>query len=343
MKDLGQLIITGIGGLTLSAAEKEFIEKEKIGGIILFSKNFSDPIQLKALTDSINSLNVDYPFFICVDHEGGRVIRFKKYFTQFPPMLNLASLNDPEIFYQVGKIMGQELSSCGINLNFSPCCDLFTNSKNQVIGDRAFGSDPQKVDPLIKKFIEGMKKEHVLSCAKHFPGHGDTLEDSHFELPRVTNTLKILKEREFIPFIHAIKSGVDTIMMGHLLVDEIDPKLPCSLSKPAHDILLKELNFKGLIFTDDMQMDAIKKGFSVAKAAELSILAGANCLVYRDLDYAKAALAALKETQISKSLLRETIEKVTEFKKKNLSERAPSQITFKSGEKFILDLKNRLV
>lgn len=343
MKDLGQLIITGIGGLTLSAAERDFLEKEKIGGVILFSKNFSDPVQLKALTDSINSLAFDHPFFICVDHEGGRVIRFKKYFTQFPPMLKLAKLEDPEIFYQVGRIMGQELSSCGINLNFSPCCDLFTNPQNQVIGDRAFGSDPRKVDPLIKRFIEGMKKEKVLTCAKHFPGHGDTLEDSHFELPRLKNSLKVLKEREFIPFSNAIKSGVDTVMMGHLLVDEIDQKLPCSLSKAAHEILVKELNFKGLILTDDMQMDAIKKGYSVPKAAELSVLAGANCLIYRDLEYAKEALAALKATSIPQSTLKDSIKKVTEFKKEKLSQGATSDITFRPGEKFLSEIKNRLV
>lgn len=343
MKDLGQLIITGIGGTSLSSSEIDFLEKEKIGGVILFSKNFSDPEQLIQLINSINSLNSHHPFFISVDHEGGRVIRFKKYFTQFPPMLKLADLNDPEVFFQVGQIMGAELSSCGINLNFTPCCDLFTNPKNNVIGDRAFGRDPKMVGPLIKKFIHGMKNENVLTCAKHFPGHGDTLEDSHFELPRVSSPLKVLKSREFIPFSDAIKSGVDTVMMGHLLVDEIDQKMPCSLSKAAYDLLRNELNFKGLILTDDMQMDAIKKGYSVSEAAELSISAGANCLIYRDLEYSKEALAALKLSKLPKRFLSDSIQKIIDFKDKNLVKKGQQKFSFLQGEKFLSELKTRLV
>lgn len=343
MKDLGQLIITGIGGTSLSTEEKNFLQNERIGGVILFSKNFSDPEQLKKLVDSIFALNNEHPFFISVDHEGGRVIRFKKYFTQFPPMLKLAKLNDPEIFFQVGKIMGQELSSCGVNLNFTPCCDLFTNPQNEVIGDRAFGRDPVEAGPFIKRFIEGMKKENVLTCAKHFPGHGDTLEDSHFDLPRVQSSLKVLKEREFKPFNQAIKSGVDTVMMAHLLVDEIDPKYPCSLSKSAYQLLRSVLGFQGLILTDDMQMDAIKKGYSLAEAAELSISAGANCLIYRDLANSKEALASLKESKIPKPFLSESIKKITDFKKEKLRPKGSPKISFLEGEKFLSELQNRLV
>jgi len=343
MKDLGQLIITGIKGTELSESEKDFLEKEKIGGVILFSKNFSDPNQLKKLIDQINALRVNHPFFICVDHEGGRVIRFKKDFTQFPSMFKVSQLNDPEIFYKIGRIMGAELYSCGINLNFAPCCDLFTNPKNEVIGDRAFGSKPEEATPFIKKFIEGIKKEGVLTCAKHFPGHGDTLEDSHFDLPRIINPLEVLRKREFIPFKGAIASGVDTFMMGHLLVDEIDQKLPCSLSKKAHDILRNELNFQGLIFTDDMQMDAIKKRYSVEEAAELAVSAGENCLVYRDLDFAKEALNSLKTSRMPKIILSDSILKIIEFKKKNLNKKVPAEISFHKGENLLSDLKNRFV
>ncbi len=337
MRDLGQFIITGISGKELTSSERDFLAKENIGGIILFSKNYADPLQLKKLTDDLNSINKTYPLIISVDNEGGRVFRFKKDFTHFPNMLSLGELDDPEVFYKIGKIMGQELISCGVNLNFSPCCDLFTNPENEVIGDRAFGRTPNQAIPKIIKYIKGIRESGVLSCAKHFPGHGDTKEDSHFELPRVSTPLKDLKAREFLPFISAIEADVDTAMMGHLLVDEIDQRYPCTLSPRAYEILKNDLGFKGLIFTDDMQMEAVK---NIEKAAVLSLKAGANCLIYRDLEYAKEALLSLRACKES---FEDSLANIIHFKKKRINKKKVPEISFAEGRKLLEEIKTRMV
>lgn len=348
MKNLGQLFITGISGTSLTLDEKKFLKEEEIGGVILFSKNFESPSQLFELTSEIQSLKKDAPFFISVDHEGGRVIRFKKFFTQFPPMLNIARLNCPETYFQVAKIMGEELSSCGINLNFSPVCDIFTNPKNQVIGDRSFGHDHQTINRLIPSFIKGLQTSNILTCAKHFPGHGDSSIDSHFDLPVLKTPLKTLKQREFLPFKCAIDSGVDFVMMGHLLVDAIDPKLPASLSPKAHELLIKGFNFNGLIISDDFQMEAITKKYTKGQAVILSLKAGTDIVEYRDMEYTRKCLEELKKSirnsEISHDLISLKMDKISLFKKKRLkiTKGLPANVSSDFAREFVKNLNQKL-
>ena len=347
MKNLGQLFITGISGTELNEEEKKFLTTEDIGGVILFTKNFESPEQLLELTLSIQSLRKNDPFFISVDHEGGRIIRFKKFFTQFPPMLDIASLNSPETYYQVAKIMGEELSTCGINLNFSPVCDIFTNPKNEVIGDRSFGRNFKAINKMIPSFIKGLKKFNILTCAKHFPGHGDSLEDSHFDLPVLKTPLKTLKEREFLPFKCAIDSGVDFVMMGHLLVDAIDPNLPSSLSPKTHELLIKGFNFDGLIISDDFQMEAITKKYTDGQAITMSLKAGTDIVEYRDMDYTRRCLEELKKSQkdnqISCDLLAQKLNKISRFKNERLrGEPKTLKVSSDSAKKFLENLHQKL-
>lgn len=169
MDNYGQLIISGIKGTTLLPEESEFIKEEKLGGIILFTHNFQDPAQLAELVNSIQKLRDDYPLFISVDQEGGRVLRFKTHFTQFPSMLDLTKMDSPKLIFEVHQVLARELAACGINLSYSPCCDILTNPENKVIGDRAFGSDPDTVEKYISAAIRGLQTSGLLSCAKHFP------------------------------------------------------------------------------------------------------------------------------------------------------------------------------
>jgi beta-N-acetylhexosaminidase len=349
MKNLGQLFITGISGTSLTSAEKKFLKDEDIGGVILFSKNFKSPEQLCDLTKSIQALRKENPFFISVDHEGGRVIRFKEFFTQFPPMLKMAVLNSPETYFEVAKIMGEELSACGINLNFSPVCDIFTNPENEVIGDRSFGRDFQNINKMIPSFIRGLKKSHVLSCAKHFPGHGDSLEDSHFDLPVLNTPLKTLKEREFLPFKCAIESNVDFVMMGHLQVKAIDLDLPASLSAKAHDLLIKGLGFNGLIISDDFQMEALTKNFSDMEALTCAFKSGTHIVEYRDMDYTRKCLEEFKKVvennEISRDLLAEKVNKITLFKRERLGDlkvHRPDLISSDYAKNFLTELHQKL-
>ena len=187
MADLGQLFITGISGVHLNDEEREFIESEQIGGVILFSHNYESPAQLAELINSIQHLRKEYPLFISIDHEGGRIHQFKSGFTWFPSMGELAKLDSPKICFHAHKIMADELKTIGFNLSFSPCCDILTNKDNKVIGDRSFGNSGDVVSKFISSAIRGLQTNGILACAKHFPGHGSTSKDSHFHLPYVNH------------------------------------------------------------------------------------------------------------------------------------------------------------
>jgi beta-N-acetylhexosaminidase len=245
--------------------------------------------------------------------------------------------------------MGMELSACGVNLNYSPVCDVLSNPDNEVIGDRCFGRDQQTIKAMIPYFIKGLREEKVLSCAKHFPGHGDTISDSHFDLPILDTSLDLLKEREFLPFIEAINSGVDIIMMGHLLVNQIDSKYPASLSRRVHEILIKKLHFKGLIFSDDMQMEAITKNYPGKVAMNLALSSGSDVLIYRDMEKARKYFHLLKESlvlkEIDETLIEEKVHKILHFKEHKLNSfknLGYKEIPIQSSRDFLKHLNQKL-
>ena len=353
MNQLGQLVFTGISGLALTEDEKKFIEKEDIGGVILFSKNYESPAQVAELVNSIQVLRKEYPLFICTDHEGGRVVRFKTQFTQFPPMLDIARLESPKIFYEVATIMAEELLACGVNLNLAPVCDIWNNEQNKVIWDRAFGKDHETVSKYISSMIRGFQTNNLLSCAKHFPGHGNTIKDSHYDLPIVKKPLEKIREEEFQPFIKAIKARVDIIMMAHIIVEEIDSELPCSLSPKAHEILRNELKFKGLILSDDMQMKAITDHRGTGEAAMMAIKAGSDLVEYRDLEEAMLGLEGLKKAQKDKTIksveFEDRMNRIEENKKRYFKEYKPiyapdleKKFNRKVTQAFVEDLRKQI-
>lgn len=327
MKELGQLFITGISGTILTEDESKFIKEENIGGVILFAHNYESPAQLSELVNSIQALRDHYPLFIAVDHEGGRVLRFRQHFTQFPAMEVIAKKSSPKLCFQVHEIMAKELNACGINLNLAPVCDINTNPNNRVIGDRAFSDDSENVSLFVSSAIRGLQTNGVMGCAKHFPGHGDTTKDSHFDLPLIKKSVEEMREAEFIPFVKAVKSRVEMVMMAHLLVDAIDEKYPCTLSKPAYDLLRSELKFKKVIITDDMEMKAISDRYPYGEAALMALNAGADIVEYRSMEKCKEAYFFVKDAyrkkQISKQSVEEKVERIFELKKDYLSEYKP--------------------
>lgn len=330
MLNPGQLIITGIKGTTLLPEEKEFIESCDIGGVILFSHNYESPAQLAELINTIQVNRSEYPLFIAVDHEGGRVMRFKEPFTQFPTMADLALTNSPKLCFEVAKIMSEELTACGVNINLAPVCDVLTNSNNKVIGDRAFSSSPEEVSKYVSAMIRGFKTHKIIPCAKHFPGHGCTTKDSHYDLPIVKKSIDELWECEFIPFEKAVRARVDFVMMAHLIVDGIDQETPCSLSSKAYQLLREGFKYKGLIITDDMQMKAIADRYSTEEAAVMAVAAGADIIEYRDMEEAQKAYEGLKEAIKTKKLknnsIQEKLERVEAVKKEYLKDYRPSYI-----------------
>lgn len=353
MANLGQLLMTGISGTHLKDDEREFLEKNDIGGVLLFAHNYESPGQLAELVNSIQTCRTEYPLFIAVDHEGGRVVRFKKSFTQFPAALEVASTESPKLCFNVAKIMAEELIACGINVNLSPVSDIYTNKNNKVIGDRAYGTNEEEVSKFITAMIRGFQTHQLIACAKHFPGHGDTTKDSHFDLPIVKTPMEQLKQRELLPFVKAVRARVEMVMMAHLMVDAIDTELPCSLSPKAYDLLRSELKFNKVIITDDMQMKAITDHFGTAEAAVMAIQAGADIVEYKDMDQAKIAFEGLKEAyktkKIKNSSILEKNQRILELKKAYLSEYKPiylpdlsKNIGTKASQVFLEELQKEI-
>lgn len=327
MENPGNLIITGIKGSSLSPEEKELLREEKIGGVVLFSQNFEDTAQLAELVNSIQALRDEWPMFISVDHEGGRVVRFKKGFTQFPSMFEIARVDSPKLTFEVHAVMGRELAACGVNLSFSPVCDIWSNPDNQVIGDRSFGRDAETVDKHISAAIRGLQTNGVLACAKHFPGHGNTTKDSHYELPFIKESLEELRAREVLPFVRASKSRAEFMMMGHLMIDALDSKYPTSVSAKAYQFLREETKFSKIVITDDMEMKAIADRYTTEEAAVMAIDAGADILLYRKPEEAAKAVQSLREALKTKKLKKDKfldrLGRVEACKQENFKEYKP--------------------
>ena len=228
--------------------------------------------------------------------------------------------------YDIGKLLGKELSAFGFNLDFAPVLDINSNPENPIIGDRSFGTRCTIVSELGIQTMEGIRSEHVIPVVKHFPGHGDTAVDSHKELPIIQKSLKDLHALELIPFKQAIEQGTEVVMIGHILLPKIDPTYPASLSeKIITGILREQLDYEGIIITDDMTMKAIVNTFEIGEAAVSAVKAG-NDIVLVAHDYANvikakdAILQAVKTGEISEQRIDESVNRILSIKKKyNLS------------------------
>jgi beta-N-acetylhexosaminidase len=322
-KNLGELFIIGFSGLELPSDTAVFLSQAQIGGIILFAQNYENPGQLAELTNQIQENRGELPLWISVDHEGGRVQRFRKPFTKIPDAQAVGATHSPKLAFEITEVMAKELKAVGININFSPVADINTNSKNPVIGARAYGSREELVSQMVSAVVRGHLVHGVQPCVKHFPGHGDTSTDSHFALPRVDTPMEVLKEREFRPFSKAFRSHCSMVMTAHVLLSKIDPKLPATLSpKIIQDILRNDLRFTGLIISDDMEMKAITDHFGAEDSPRFAIQAGCDLLIYRSEAGARHAYAslvkALEDGKLSPELVLQAAGRSKSLKRKVL-------------------------
>lgn len=325
---IGQHIFIGISGHSLTKEEKDFIIDYNIGGICLFGRNVSSPEQVSELCAEIQALRDlqedQAPLFIGIDMEGGRVHRLKSPFTIWPAAKKLGDLDSISTSYQFANYMGQELSSVGINLDFAPCVDVFTNPANTVIGDRAISSDPEKVAGHASALVRGYTKANIITCAKHFPGHGNTLVDSHLDLPIENLEFGELENCELIPFKKLIRTKVDMIMTSHIKFPKIDPEWPVTLSEIfIKDIVRKDLGFQGLIITDDLGMKAMANYFGAEEIPVRALQAGAELLLYCNepetpLIAIESLVAAHAQGTLDKSILQANHRKILDFKKQKL-------------------------
>lgn len=292
---IGQLFMVGFDGTSLSADIAAFIKEYKPGGVILFSRNLESVAQIVELTNDLQRCSAHSPLLIAIDQEGGRVSRLPKEFTIFPPCEVLGRCHSSELAYAAAATIAKELRSVGINMNMSPVLDVNSNPANPVIGDRAFGSTPDLVCELGLATIRGLQENHVVACGKHFPGHGDTSADSHKELPIVTAPRERLEAVEFPPFKHAAAHGVATMMTAHVLYRALDDRHPATLSPAViGQVLRGDLEYDGVVLTDDLEMHAIIDHYGIEDATVRSILAGCDmALICKDRDREVAAITAL--------------------------------------------------
>jgi beta-N-acetylhexosaminidase len=283
-KKVGQLIVAGIPDARFGSDVLHAYARVGIGGVILFKQNYESLELLVELTNNIQknlipSAYKGHPLWIAVDQEGGRVQRFKDPFTVMPAPALWSVLNSPKTCFDAGFILGKELRACGVNVNFAPVIDVL-QTEAKAIGDRSFSSDPNVVANLGSAVVRGLQKSGILAVAKHFPGHGSVIPDSHEELPVSPKTLEDLEKVDWVPFRKVIRSRVEGIMMAHILFEKIDPVRPATLSRKfIQDQLRKELRYQRLVFSDDLEMGAIQKRYSLKEAAFLAIEAGCDQII----------------------------------------------------------------
>jgi beta-N-acetylhexosaminidase len=341
---VGQLVMAGIDGYENDDHARQLMEKYHVGGFILLKKNIRDAGQMLGLINSIKETNAinKIPLFLSIDEEGGRVSRMPKEFAKMPASKKIGQLDNSQLSYQVGSIIGEELKSFGINMNFGPVLDINSNPKNPVIGDRAFGATAEIVTKSGIETMKGLHTQNIISVVKHFPGHGDTSVDSHIGLPTVNHGLERLNAFELLPFSAAIKNNVDAVMVAHILFPKIDPINPASFSPTIiTDVLRQKMNFDGVVITDDMTMGAIINNYDIGEAAVKSINAGSDIvLVCHDYAKEEAVIQAIQKAAetgaISADRIDQSVYRVLKLKQKyNLSDKTVPSVEPQSINKKI--------
>ena len=329
----GQLLMTGFRGTELTEDLLAFIDRCRPGGVVLFGGNIRDAAQAAALVADIQEAVAAATggaarAFVAVDQEGGVVARLleRHGVTVFPGNMALGAVSPPEraedLAYRSALITGSELRVLGVNMNLAPVLDVNNNPLNPVIGVRSFGEDPALVARLGAAAVRGYRDAGIAAVGKHFPGHGDTALDSHFDLPTVPHDRPRLDRVELVPFRAAIEAGVDAVMTAHVTFPALDPTpgLPATLSaKALTGLLREEMGFAGLILTDAIEMKAVAERYETAEIVERALGAGADIILVgadpeRAVEAYEAILAALREGRLTPERLDESLRRILRLK-----------------------------
>ncbi|HEY6362870.1 MAG TPA: beta-N-acetylhexosaminidase [Vicinamibacterales bacterium] len=276
-RDIGQLLIGSLPATTIPSELRTLAREFQMGGVILFSRNIEAPEQVAELSRDAQQLATESPLWVSVDQEGGRVARLRAPFTEWPPMATLGRSGDPALARRFASALAAELRAVGITLDYAPVLDIHTNPKNPVIGDRALAETADLVATLGTSIVSGLQDNGVAACGKHFPGHGDTSADSHFDLPIVEHPPDRLRRVELVPFRAATRAGVAFIMTAHVLIPSLDEEQPATLSpRIVRALLREEIGYQGVILSDDLEMKAIARTYVVPDAAVQAISAGCD-------------------------------------------------------------------
>lgn len=322
---IGQMIIAGFPSLEVDDQACRLVEEYQVGNFILFARNMKTARQTAALCDGLSRMTFEklgVAPFISADQEGGMVSRITEGAALFSGAMALSAGADLQQARQVGKNCGEMLRAMGINVNFAPVLDVNIEPMNPIIGNRSYGDDPQRVADVGCAVMEGMVEGGVIATLKHYPGHGNVNTDSHLDLPVNHTDPAVLEKTEFLPFQQAFRRGAPALMSCHIVFPKIDPELPATLS-PAiiGDLLRKKQGFDGLVFTDCMEMDAIQKGWGMARGAVLAVAAGCDVLcISHHLEQVQSAVEAIEQAVadgiIPRSRIQESYDRIMAAKKK---------------------------
>lgn len=330
-EQVGQVLVAGFYGHTVTPEIVNLITNYHVGNIILFSRNIASAEQLRELTRALQQVAKEaghrYPLLIMLDQENGVVRRLGQGTTIFPGNMTLGAVDSEEMAYEVALATGQELKALGVNMNLAPVVDVNNNPANPVIGVRSFGEDPQLVARLGAAEVRGYRDAGVHTSLKHFPGHGDTAVDSHLALPVVPHTLERLEQVELVPFKSGIEAGASSIMIAHMYIPSLmqQADLPSTISPEVVTGLLRQrLGYKGVIITDCLEMKAVADTVGTEKGALLALKAGNDLILISHHDelqrggWQEIANAA-RTGELAPEVLEQAVERVLQLKHDTLS------------------------
>lgn len=286
-------VLIGIEGLELTDRERDWLNHPLVGGVVLFTRNYGHLAQLELLVDNIRSAAAA-PMLICVDHEGGRVQRFREGFTRLPPLGLLGRMyeDNPEFAcdfaYRHGRVMATELLVAGVDHSFAPVLDLDVDSC--VIGDRSFAADKESVSVLARHYLAGMHDAGMRTCGKHFPGHGSVLADSHTDDVIDDRSLATIEQTDLVPF-QARLDELDALMMAHVIYPDVDDKPAGYSSVWIREKLRAEMGYQGVVLSDDLGMHAAGYAGKLADRMQVSLEAGCDAVLVCQPEDVAALLA----------------------------------------------------
>ena len=318
---IGQKLIIGLDVKNAKEVVYELIVKHKIGGVLLYKKNYQNYDEMLELINYIKETNSKFnkiPMFIAIDQEGGRVNRMPPEFSNVPSCYKIAQANNENLVKDSANIIATILKKSGINMDFAPVLDIKRFEDSQAIGDRAFSEDKEIVTKCGIDFMKELQKEDIISVVKHFPGHGATKADSHFLVPVINKKIEELENEDEYPFMQAINSGADTILISHLLLKGISRNEPITMSKKFHDEYLRK-KFDGVVVTDDMRMKSLRIKYGKYTPIIKAFLAGNDIILLKYLNndkiYKKLKNIVRKDFNLNNNI-NSSVQKIINLKEK---------------------------
>ncbi|MDQ2702041.1 MAG: beta-N-acetylhexosaminidase [Pseudomonadota bacterium] len=300
------MLVIGVAGTELTPQERDWLQHDACAGVILFTRNFASRTQVAELSQAIREA-APRPQLVCVDQEGGRVQRFREGYSALPSLQGFgqAHASDPAAALELARehawLMASEIRASGVDLSFAPVVDL--GRGNRAIGDRAFSAEPEVVSAFTRAYVQGMHQAGMAATLKHFPGHGSVLEDTHFDDAVDDRPLDEIRKLDLVPFVAGIDAGADAVMMAHVVYPQVDPD-PAGYSKRwIQDILREEMQFRGVVFSDDIGMAAAFSAGGIKARVDAHLDAGCDVVLVCHPELVPESLAAVEGRALNTAAL----------------------------------------